>query len=176
LERWIQRGDIPTVLTPRGRRAVPLGALLELAEEVERRRDDSVRFPLAAVLEERRARADDLDLEKLLPLEERGPPEAGHRGAELRSLAYHRAVAQRLDDQVISAARDRVRRWRADGKLHSDYADRWEELLSRPTSEIAAVIAENSAVGRDLRQTSPFAGVLSEPERRRILEAVGFRQ
>jgi hypothetical protein len=28
---------------------------------------------------------------------------------------------------------------------------------------------------RDLRQSSPFAGVLSEPERRRVLAAVGHQ-
>jgi hypothetical protein len=176
LERWIQRGDIPTVLTPRGRHDVPLGVVLELAEEVERRRKHGARFPLAAVLKERRARADDLDVGKLLPLEEGAPPDARHRGADLRSLIYHRAVAQRLDDRIVSAARDRVRRWRAEGRLHPDYADRWEELLSRPTAEIATVLIEDSPVARDLRQNSPFAGVLSEPERRRVLEAVGSRQ
>jgi hypothetical protein len=175
LDGWIQRGDVPTVLTPRGRHDVPLGALLELAEEVEGRREEGARFPLAAVLKDRRATADKLDLEQLLPPEERSPPDAGHRGADLRSLAYHRVVAQRLDGQIISAARDRIQRWRAEGKLHTDYAGRWEELLSRPASEIAAVLAEDSEDGRDLRQNSPFAGVLTEPERRRILEAVGPR-
>jgi hypothetical protein len=176
LQRWIERGDIPTVLTPRGRHEVPLGAAVKISEEVARRREQGVRFPLSAVLREREARAEGLDLAKLLPPEGQDAPDAGHRRADLLSLLYHRAVTERLDDRIIATARERIRRWRAEGRLHPHYADRWGELLSRPVSEIAAVIGEDSAVARDLRQNSPFAGALSEPERRRVLEAIGSRR
>jgi hypothetical protein len=46
------------------------------------------------------------------------------------------------------------------------------ELLSRPISQIAAAIVTDDAEGRDLRQSSPFAGVVNEQERRRIIETV----
>jgi hypothetical protein len=43
--------------------------------------------------------------------------------------------------------------------------------MSRPWSEIAAIMTEPSEEGARLRQSSPFAGVLSATERRRIYEA-----
>ena len=39
-------------------------------------------------------------------------------------------------------------------------------------TEIRKVIAADDARGRDLRQNSPLAGLLNEPERRKILEMV----
>jgi hypothetical protein len=41
-----------------------------------------------------------------------------------------------------------------------------------PMAEIRKVIAADDERGRDLRQNSPLAGLLSEPERRKILETV----
>jgi hypothetical protein len=52
------------------------------------------------------------------------------------------------------------------------YADQWEELLRRRLTEIRHAITADDQRGRDLRQNSPFAGVLSEPERRRILAEI----
>lgn len=56
LDRWIGTGDVPTVLTPGGRREVPLPALVDLLEALDARRATiTERHPLAAVLRERRA-------------------------------------------------------------------------------------------------------------------------
>jgi hypothetical protein len=44
--------------------------------------------------------------------------------------------------------------------------------LRRPLAEIREAIAADDQRGRDLRQNSPFAGALSEPERRRILAEI----
>ena len=41
-----------------------------------------------------------------------------------------------------------------------------------PMGEIRKAIAADDERGRDLRQNSPLAGLLSEPERRKILEKV----
>ena len=38
LDRWIGKGEISSVLTPKGRREIPLSELVELLEEVEQRR------------------------------------------------------------------------------------------------------------------------------------------
>jgi hypothetical protein len=46
------------------------------------------------------------------------------------------------------------------------------ELLAKPVHEVRKVISADNQLSGDLRQSSPFAGELSEPERRRILEAV----
>jgi hypothetical protein len=172
LERWIERGGIPVVMTPRGRHEVPLRALVDLVDAVEERRSKGDRFPLASVLEEQRLSAELLDLRRILPRRHRRDSEGGHRGAELRGLAYHRAVAERLNEEIVADALDQVQQWRSESRLDPRYADQWEEVLSRPVSRIARFISEDSPRARGLRQNSPFAGVLTEPERRRVLEAV----
>ena len=64
-------------------------------------------------------------------------------------------------------------RWREQGQIDSRYADRWDQILARPVHDVRrALVAEGSQFD-DLRQNSPFAGQLSEPERRRILMKVG---
>lgn len=166
LDRWIASGDVPVVVNARGRREVPSDALVELVGRVGRRRDDGARHPLAQELQARRARAAKVDLARLLPIED---ARGSHRGAELRALAYHRAVAQSLDAGQVADARGRLRRWRHDGRIHPRHADAWAELLSRPLREIADTISRDDEQARDLRQNSPFAGALDEPTRRRVL-------
>ena len=63
-------------------------------------------------------------------------------------------------------------RWDEEGTIHPRYADAWEEVLKRPLGDIKAVLTEDSQRARDLRQNSPFAGALSEPERRKILAEI----
>jgi len=63
-------------------------------------------------------------------------------------------------------------RWRRQGRIDPGYADRWAEMLERPVAEIRRALREQSQDADDLRQNSPFAGMLSEPERRRILREV----
>ncbi len=174
LDRWIDSGDVPVVMTRSGRRELPLHAVVDLAESVTERRRRGASHPLASELNESRARAQRLDLRKILPRRSRsGGAENGHGRADLLSLVYHRAVAQRLDDQIVQEARHRLLRWRADQRIDPRYAASWEKILSRPTAQIARLISRDDRETRDLRQNSPFAGVLSEPERERIFEAVG---
>ncbi|WP_049793390.1 MerR family transcriptional regulator [Conexibacter woesei] len=169
-DRWIERGDLPVVVTPDGRRAVPTAALVELAERVEDRRRRGERDALAQELRARRQRATALDVTGLLP---RGVHADGpHRAAELRALAYHRAVARLLDDELVADARDRIRRWREERRIHPRYADHWETLLERPRDAIARELGADEPHLRDLRQSSPFAGTLDEATRRRVLDAV----
>ncbi len=96
--------------------------------------------------------------------------EDGHGRPDRRTLAYHRAVAKRLNRKMIDEALHRVWKWRAEGKLDPRYADEWEAVLKRPVADVRGAITSTSARARDLRQNSPFAGMLSEPERRRVLE------
>ena len=70
---------------------------------------------------------------------------------------------------MIDDARHRIWVWQEQGKIAPRYAGQWEEVLSGPLGDVRKVIAEDSERGRDLRQNSPFAGVLSEAERRAAL-------
>lgn len=175
LDRWATIEDIPVVITRSGRRETPLHALVELIEEVRERRiaNPADRHPLGSVLRAHRAQADRLSTSTLLRAADRDRrSDDGHRDAELRSLAYHRAVAQRLDDTIVRDARRRLARWRSQGRISPHYAQQWEEILAEPPTRIARLIGRDTPHMGDLRQSSPFAGTLSEPERRRVLAAV----
>jgi hypothetical protein len=175
LDRWIASSDIPVLITRTGRREVPLHALVELVEAVLERRlvEPSDRHPLGSVLRERQSKAERLGVSTLLGTADlRDRDRSGHRDAELRSLAYHRAVALRLEEETIRDVEERLERWCVQGRINPRYVQQWEEILARPPSQIAQLIGQDTARMRDLRQNSPFAGTLSEPERRRALAAL----
>lgn len=173
LNRWIKAGDLPLVYRADGRQEVSVGALLTLHERVsdERRRGQRRRHLLEPVLTEGRDRAQKMRVGSLLS-DDDDDGGGGHRDADRRALAYHRAVARRLRRATTDEALHRVWKWNDEGKIDSRYAKRWEEVLARPVADVRRLIVEDSDYGRDLRQNSPFAGFLSEPERRRILEHV----
>jgi hypothetical protein len=93
-----------------------------------------------------------------------------HRLAEERSVAYHRAIAQRLtqEPEVLENARRRVESWLTPGKAAPFYAKRWAEILARDVTAIAAFLVERSELADELRQSSPFAGALRPRERWQI--------
>ena len=97
-----------------------------------------------------------------------------HRLAEQRSLALHRAVADRLaaDPSVLARARDRVRRWLETGDVNAHWAREWENVLSRSLDDIRAFLMENSERARALRQVTPFAGAIDPRTRWRIWREV----
>ena len=175
LDRWVSANEVPTVLTPNGRREVPRHFLVDLVESVEALAREGVqRHRLAAALRQRHPVPD--ALRGVLP----SGPEArrsrtgprDHVTAERRGLAYHRAVAARLDERLVREARERLERWRRTKAIHPAYAGRWEEILSRPPEDVAGIIASDTPDGRTLRQSSPFAGALHEDERRSIIAAI----
>lgn len=173
LDRWVAAGQIPIVLTPTGRREVPRQFVIELREAIGELRDRGRgRHPLASALAARRNAAARVGGGPS-SLDPGGAGVAdGHRTSERRSLALHRVIAERLDRGLVAEARERVEQLNAEGHLHSRYAARWRELLSRPIPEIASALMADDQHGRDLRQNSPFAGVLNEQELRRIIETV----
>jgi hypothetical protein len=174
LDRWVATGDVPVLVTPTGRHELPLRWLVELVEAVRERRlaspDD--RHPLGSVLRARRCEAQRLDTSTLLRHDDRSDSGDAHRRAVLLSLAYHRAVAQRLNKSIVRDAQDRLSRWRTQARIDPHYARRWQTILAKPPAEIASVIGKDTPRMRDLRQSSPFAGTLSEPSRQRALALI----
>lgn len=172
LARWIKAGDVPVVFSSAGREEVPVGTLLDLYEAVTRERESGrrSRHLLEPAMAEARRRAGRIRARDLAPGGPLGAP--GHGRAERRSLAYHRALARQLRRPMVDDALHLIWKWRGQGRIDDRYADQWEEILRRPVAEVARAIGEDSAFARDLRQSSPFAGMLSEPERREILEQI----
>jgi hypothetical protein len=170
LARWIRTGDVPIVFTPNGRLEVPVVAVLDLVEQIDPELVERGGHALEAAMKVARLRAERLDPRALVG----GSPgvSAGHRPAELRSLAYHRALAQQLRRSMIDDARQKLWQWRRDGRIAGPYAEQWDQILRLPLPQIQNAISEDSEHAADLRQNSPFAGMLSEPERRKIVEVL----
>lgn len=167
LSRWLDRNEIATVITPRGRREIPIPELIRLRDEAARARASGRERALAAAMRERRGRAErEADFDRLVP--SRREPRS-HRGPERMSLAYHRLLAERLTPDVVEEARARLRRWERADRIDPRWAREWHAVLGGSLNQIAQVIASDGGRARALRQTSPFAGMLTEHERRRLL-------
>jgi hypothetical protein len=169
LGRWIKAGDLPVVYSSAGRFEIPVPALLDLYEAVQAERAEGPRrYVLAPTMARRRDAARRLRIDEAESHGERG----GHDRARARGLAYHRAVARRLSRSRVAEARHVLFRWREQGRIDECYAERWERLLCEPIPEIRRALVDEGQEAEDLRQSSPFAGILSEPERRRILREI----
>jgi hypothetical protein len=163
IRRWIRRGDVPVVHTPSGTLQLPVAAVLDLYDAVERdRKSGRRRHVLEPSMVEGRERA------RRIAIAPPDQPLDRHEAAAQRSLAYHRVLADRLRRSNVNEALHLVWAWRAQGKIDEVYAERWEQVLRQPLPEVRRAITEDSQQGRDLRQNSPFAGMLSEPERREV--------
>lgn len=96
------------------------------------------------------------------------------RREELRSLWLNRAIAGKLaaDPQgVLKIARDNLARF---AEIHRGGAverwlDEWRRLLSRGPEAVMRTLTSEAPEAVELRQNSPFPGVLSEAERRSVL-------
>ncbi len=99
---------------------------------------------------------------------------SGHRLLEARSLAMHTVIAQKIDREprLLNVARINLKRWRArwQDEVPAWYEE-WQQILAYSWDAIAALMTEPSERGARLRQSSPFAGTLTEVERRRIYDA-----
>jgi hypothetical protein len=102
------------------------------------------------------------------------PAYSSHRLLEARSLAMHALIARKIerDPELLQIARRNVERWST--KRQADvpnWLDEWRELLNQPWQNVAALMTEPSENAARLRQSSPFAGILTNQERWRIYEA-----
>lgn len=175
IHRWVRAGEIPKLVAPSGRSGVPVQALLRLHEQVEQERETGRRtgHVIESVVVDAHQKAARLHPRELVADAVDGEVRDRHERSRLRSLAYHRAVARQLRRTTVDEALHRIWQWRDEGRIDPRYAQRWEEVLAQPLPEIRKVLREDSPRADDLRQSSPFAGELSEAERRKILQEVG---
>lgn len=169
LDRWVVAEQVPVVIDPRGRRVVPSRFVIEVREALDRLSETGrPPHPLAAVLAARRKAAEGIGAEGQSTA--KAVVAGGHATADRRGHIYHAIVSERLDRTMLEDAQARLERLVAEGHIHPHYADAWRALLGRPLKEVARAITADSQTGRSLRQSTPFAGVLNEQERRRIIE------
>jgi hypothetical protein len=174
LNRWINSGDVPVVPTVTGRREVPIPVVCDLRRRARLEKESGQRrlHALEPVMVEARQRAERLELDPALRAELEAEPVDRHRLADLRGLAYHQALAPHLTPAAVERIRVKVDRWEREGRLDHRHAGAWRALLDRPLKEVRRAISVDDERGHDLRQNSPLAGLISEPERRKILELV----
>jgi hypothetical protein len=88
------------------------------------------------------------------------------------NAAQDRRVALRLrrDPRLLRLARSNLRRWAAaDGPHVRPIFEEWHAILHRLNArEIADFLCSDTPKARRLRQSSPFAGALTQAERRSI--------
>ena len=90
---------------------------------------------------------------------------------ERRSLHLHAFIAARLErDPAVTVQRAHrnleVMRERHPGAER--LFEEWEMLLDRPIRDLAVALVDPGPRGRELRHVTPFAGVLSAPERAEV--------
>ena len=97
-----------------------------------------------------------------------------HRLAEERSIALHREVAAilRNDPSKLEIARERVRGWQRDGRVHPHYADAWARAIAGPFDDLLNLLVDESENARALRQSTPFSGIVDPRTRWRIWREV----
>ena len=97
-----------------------------------------------------------------------------HRVLEARSLAMHCLVARKVarNPALLKTARSTLAAWRQRYAAAMPRAlDEWQAILERPWPEVAAFITNPGERATRLRQSTPFAGVLSASERERVYAA-----
>ena len=123
-------------------------------------------LPYVRVGGQRRIRRD--DVEALI--------EPGLSRDEMESLWLHRAVAGKVvanPPALLAAAAINLRRLR---RMHPDgraweWLDRWEAVIDEGAEPVLEALTSSADYAVELRRTSPFAGILSEIERKTVVEA-----
>jgi len=93
-----------------------------------------------------------------------------HQWIDQRSLALHEAVAAKLeaDPQLLDVARRNLERWLQQNPALA--LREWRRILdSTPLADVVALLRSSSEEATRLRQSSPFAGLLTTEERRAIM-------
>lgn len=93
-----------------------------------------------------------------------------HDWVDRRSLALHDAIAAKIeaDPGLLDVARGNLLRWIS--QRSSAALLEWLDLLDRtPVTEVARLLRSQGEYAARLRQSSPFAGILTPQERMAIL-------
>lgn len=94
-----------------------------------------------------------------------------------KSLWLHRALLATMvtePDEAIAKGRENLRRWRdvhrPDGRTAAGFT-RWERVLDQGIDAVMEVASSTSDEACEMRQNSPFAGLLPQQTRRQTLHA-----
>jgi hypothetical protein len=95
-----------------------------------------------------------------------------HRDIDRRSLAFGRAIAEKLTQrpELAEHARSNLDRWMLTVSEGTKPALReWLDALNGPLEGVLDLLTAETEHATQLRQSNPFAGVLSQTERNEIM-------
>jgi uncharacterized protein YmfQ (DUF2313 family) len=99
---------------------------------------------------------------------------SNHALIDARSLAMHCLIARRIADNpaLMQKAVANLKRWRErqPGAIPG-YLTEWEDILALPLPQVLTLMTGLTEESVRLRQSSPFAGILSTDERKRVYDA-----
>jgi len=124
-------------------------------------------------MRERRAAAGLKSVATWVPAKAAQRTYSSHRLLDARSLAMHAVIAAKIsrNRDLLEIPRRNLERWRKRwDKQAPAWFYEWQKILAQPWAAIAALITEPGEEATRLRQSSPFAGVLTPTERKRIYE------
>jgi hypothetical protein len=86
-----------------------------------------------------------------------------HTHLDHRSLMMHRIIAERLrgNPALLEVARGNMARWNCQDR---GWWREWSVILQQPLADIVALLERDDEEACRLRQSSPFAGVLTPQE------------
>ena len=93
-----------------------------------------------------------------------------HQWIDQRSLALREAVAAKLEahPQLLDVARRNLERWLQ--RNPATAVREWRSILdSTPLADVVGLLRSSSDEAARLRQSSPFAGLLTTEERRAVM-------
>jgi hypothetical protein len=115
---------------------------------------------------------------KPLTFSQSGKPLSDHIRIEERSIALHRAVAERirenpkLMEEATNNLHQHLQQSFSEGRKPVSSLLEWQELLENQSlDQVLEFMVSDSEKARRLRQSSPFAGIITLQERWRIYEA-----
>jgi hypothetical protein len=97
-----------------------------------------------------------------------------HQEIDARTLAMHRLVAEKIrrDPRLLDVARANLARWRLEPHPGDrGHLEEWERAMGAGLESALALAVEDSERAAALRQSSPFAGVLTARERHAFLRS-----
>jgi excisionase family DNA binding protein len=95
---------------------------------------------------------------------------------QLKSLWLHQAVAGALvtePDEVLDKARENLDRLLRQHRetMTEVWLKRWQDKINEGVGAVLKTLTSEDPEAVELRQNSPFAGVLSQPRRQKVLES-----
>jgi hypothetical protein len=102
-----------------------------------------------------------------------------HRLIDERSLAFDKVIAARLRENpdLVNKARSNLSKWilTADASLEPTLRE-WQKLVDGPMDLLLSTLENTDECATQLRQSSPFCGILTPEERTQILQEYQDRE